>query len=363
MDKLGRAKKLGKVEDKVQSVASTNLWFEIEPQQCPIVYRKEYNVHFGGFEKLHPFDASKWGNIFEHLKSEGAIDSNSVTKPEEATEQDLLVVHSKQYLKNLKWSWTVAKIAEIPPLALLPNYLVQRLYLRPMRFQTGGSILAGRLAMKRGWAINIGGGFHHANAHRGGGFCVYADITLLIQFLFNDRNSNVKSAMIVDLDAHQGNGYQRDFINNQKVYIMDVYNKRIYPRDTDAKKSINCKVELEPFTSDETYLDLVEKNLDDSLDTFQPDILVYNAGTDILEGDRLGCLSVSPKGILRRDLLVFQKASERGIPIVMLTSGGYLKVTAKIIANSILNLHKAGLITLPFESDCIMDLAEVLRNR
>lgn len=354
---------MGKVEDKAQSVASTNLWFEIAPQQCPIVYREEYNVNFGGFEKLHPFDASKWGNIFEFLIAEGALDSSSVMKPEEATEQDLLVVHSKQYLRNLKWSWTVSKIAEIPPLALLPNFLVQRFYLRPMRFQTGGSILAGRLAMKRGWAINIGGGFHHASAHCGGGFCPYADITLLIQFLYNDANSNVKSAMIVDLDAHQGNGYQKDFLGNRTVYIMDVYNRSVYPHDEDAKRAIDCKVELESYTSDATYLDLVEKNLDKSLNAFEPDILVYNAGTDILEGDRLGCLSVSAKGILSRDLLVFQKASERGIPIVMLTSGGYLKVTAKIIASSILNLHKAGLITLPYEPDCVVDLAEVLKHQ
>lgn len=71
-----------------------------------------------------------------------------------------------------------------------------------LRFQTGGSILAGKLALERGWAINIGGGFHHCSANKGGGFCVYADITLLIKFLFK-YDSRVQTAMIVDLDAHQ----------------------------------------------------------------------------------------------------------------------------------------------------------------
>ncbi|CAG2064799.1 unnamed protein product, partial [Timema podura] len=72
-----------------------------------------------------------------------------------------------------------------------------------MRFQTGGSILAGKLALERGWAINIGGGFHHCSSNKGGGFCPYADITLLINFLLKYEQQHVKSAMIVDLDAHQ----------------------------------------------------------------------------------------------------------------------------------------------------------------
>lgn len=71
------------------------------------------------------------------------------------------------------------------------------------RFQTGGSILAGKLALERGWAINLGGGFHHCSRDKGGGFCPYADITLLVQFLFQYEHQRVKSAMIVDLDAHQ----------------------------------------------------------------------------------------------------------------------------------------------------------------
>lgn len=72
-----------------------------------------------------------------------------------------------------------------------------------MRFQTGGSILAGKLALDRGWAINIGGGFHHCSASKGAGFCPYADITLLVQFLFKFQGDRVHNVMIVDLDAHQ----------------------------------------------------------------------------------------------------------------------------------------------------------------
>lgn len=188
---------------------NTDLFKEIEHHQWPIVYRHEYNIKLMGLEKLHPFDAQKWGNIFE------------------------------------------------------------------------------------------------------------------------------------------GNGHERDFCHTNNVYIMDVYNKRVYPRDDEAKAGIKCKIELDPFTSDFEYLDLVETNLEQSLQEFHPDIIVYNAGTDVLEGDRLGCLSISSSGVIRRDQLVFMKARERRVPIVMLTSGGYQRCTAKVIAESILNLYDAGLIDGP----------------
>lgn len=167
-----------------------------------------------------------------------------------------------------------------------------------MRFQTGGSVLAGKLALERGWAINIGGGFHHCSSNKGGGFCAYADITLLIHFVFNYYPQTVRNVMIVDLDAHQGNGHERDFKNNPNVYIMDVYNKGIYPFDELAKGYINKRVELQHFTQDEEYLRLVSKNFEEALNEFKPHLVVYNAGTDILTGDPLGCLAVSPQVFL-----------------------------------------------------------------
>ncbi|KAG8221847.1 hypothetical protein J437_LFUL003223 [Ladona fulva] len=321
----------------------STVYFEIEPHQLPIIYRSEYNVRFLGLEKLHPFDAAKWSHVFRFLKEAMFINDHSVTKPNEVQREDLLVVHTPEYLKSLEWSWNVARIAEIPPLSLVPNFIVQKCYLKPMRYQTGGSILAGKLAMDRGWAINIGGGFHHCSKDRGGGFCPYADITLLLKFLFLHKG-NVKKAMIVDLDAHQGNGYERDFLDHHDVYILDVYNKGIYPKDELAKKAIKRHIELYHFTEDDEYLTKVDINLEKALREFHPDVVVYNAGTDVLDGDRLGLLAITPQGIIRRDELVFDKIRKHKIPIVMLTSGGYQKKTARIIADSILNLNEKGLI-------------------
>ncbi|XP_011419318.3 histone deacetylase 11 isoform X2 [Magallana gigas] len=321
----------------------TSLYQEIRPTQWPIIYSPEYNIGFLGLEKLHPFDAGKWGKVYGFLKDAGMIRDDTTVRATEATERDLLVVHTKGYLNNLKWSINVAQITEVPPVALLPNFIVQRKVLRPFRYHTGGTILAGKLAQERGWAINIGGGFHHCSADRGGGFCAYADITLSIHFMF-DRLQGISKVLIIDLDAHQGNGHERDFMDDKRVYIMDVYNRGIYPHDGYAKRAINKKVELQHFTDDKVYLALVDKHTNEALDEFQPDAVVYNAGTDILEGDPLGNLSITAQGIIERDRLVFSHVRSRNIPILMVTSGGYQRSTARIIADSVLNLKKQGLI-------------------
>ncbi|XP_044157914.1 histone deacetylase 11 isoform X2 [Bufo gargarizans] len=322
----------------------TKLYQDIPASRWPIVYSSDYNITFIGLEKLHPFDSGKWGKIINFLRDEKLITDDVIVTAKEATEDDLLVVHTRRYLSKLKWSFVVASITEIPPLVLLPNFLVQRRVLKPLRTQTGGTIMAGKLAIERGWAINVGGGFHHCSSDKGGGFCAYADITLAIKFLF-ERVEGVSKATIIDLDAHQGNGHERDFMDDKRVYIMDIYNRHIYPGDALAKRAIKRRIELDWGTEDEEYLEKVETHVKGALNEATPDVIVYNAGTDILDGDPLGGLSISPQGIIKRDEIVFSIARSRSIPILMVTSGGYQKRTARIIADSIINLHNLGLIS------------------
>uniref|UniRef100_H3ALV5 Histone deacetylase 11 n=1 Tax=Latimeria chalumnae TaxID=7897 RepID=H3ALV5_LATCH len=322
----------------------TDLYIDV-PEICwPIVYSPDYNITFLGLEKLHPFDAGKWGKVVNFLKEEKLITDDTIVEAREATEEDLLVVHTRRYLNKLKWSFVVATITEIPPVFFLPNFLVQRKVLRPLRTQTGGTIMAGKLAIDRGWAINVGGGFHHCSSDKGGGFCAYADITLAIKFLF-ERVDGVSSATIIDLDAHQGGGswYRNRFLHNSNFIVTWLVFCELFS-DQQAKTSIKRKVELDWGTEDEEYLQKVEQHVEGALNEITPDIIVYNAGTDVLDGDRLGGLAISPQGIVKRDEAVFRAARLRKIPILMVTSGGYQKRTARIIADSILNLHNLGLI-------------------
>ncbi|XP_059610646.1 histone deacetylase 11 [Phlebotomus argentipes] len=315
-------------------------------EKLPIVFCKEYNVRFCGIERLVSTNtaAAKGDGIFRRLCEEDFIRESSVHRPrKEISRQELKVVHTKRYLNSLRWSVNVAKITEVPILLLLPIFCVERGYLRPMRFQTAGSLMAGDLALRHGWAINLGGGFHHCSGNRGGGFCAYADISLLIKRLLGSPHG-VRRVMIVDLDAHQGNGHERDFMDDERVFIMDMYNASIYPRDKEAKVAIRRKVELHPYTQDREYLHKLRSNLDAALAEFPPDVIIYNAGTDILDGDPLGALSVSPEGVILRDEEVFKRAIRANIPIVMLLSGGYLRSAASVIANSVLNLSAKGLL-------------------
>nr|XP_016498107.1 PREDICTED: histone deacetylase 2-like isoform X2 [Nicotiana tabacum] len=269
----------------------------------------------------HPFDASKWGRICRFLSKDGIVDQKHIVEPVEATKDDLLVVHSESYLKSLNSSLNVSKIVEV-----------------------GGTILAAKLAKERGWAINVGGGFHHCSSERGGGFCVYADISLCIHFAY--VHLNISRVMIIDLDAHQGNGHEMDFSEDTRVFILDMYNPGIYPLDFEARRYIDLGVEVKSGTATDEYLTKLDHALEVAEKKFDPDFIVYNAGTDILDGDPLGRLKISPDGIASRDEKVFRFARERNTPLIMLTSGGYMKSSARVIADSIINLSEKSLIDM-----------------
>ncbi|KAG8191873.1 hypothetical protein JTE90_019808 [Oedothorax gibbosus] len=260
-----------------------DVYFDISQEQLPIIYSSNYNIHFMGLEKLHPFDSAKWKKVFHFLEGAGVVEKSTSVEPHEASDKVLLIVHPQSYLNKLKWSINVARITEVPCVASLPNSVVQRRVLRPFRYHTGGTIL--------------------------------------------------------------GNGHERDFMGDDRVYILDVYNHGIYPHDEFAKGAIRKKVELKHRTEDAEYLETVSRNLSEAFEEFLPQFIVYNAGTDILKGDPLGCLSITPEGIIQRDEIVFKAARQRNLPIVFVTSGGYQKRTARIIADSIINLKQKELLS------------------
>lgn len=159
-----------------------------------------------------------------------------------------------------------------------------------MLYATQGSIDAGCIALEKKWAINLSGGYHHASSSSGGGFCVYADITLCIKHLLQYHADKVKRIMIIDLDAHQGNGYEKDFLDNNDIFIVDFYNHYIYPNDVEAKRAISVDITIANRDDDEAYTTKLKKVIPEALNTFKPDFVVYNAGTDCLKNDPLGSI-------------------------------------------------------------------------
>ena len=142
-------------------------------------------------------------------------------------------------------------------LILFPAWVLRWKILCSMLYGSEGTILATIAATKLKWAVHIGGGYHHANSQYGGGLCIYPDITLAIHYA--QTRLNVKKAMVVDLDVHQGNGHEMDHLNNPDVFIVDVYNHNIFPGDTEAKKAIGLDMIVAEDTTDEDYLKNMNK--------------------------------------------------------------------------------------------------------
>jgi histone deacetylase 11 len=166
----------------------------------PIVYSTRYNIHAFGLEKLHPFDASKYRRVFDELVSSGTIDPKTMKlhSPSVPTREFLQFVMSNTYLLKLNFTIAVCKAVELP--LPLPGWLLRMRLLEPMQCATLGSVEAACMARIHGWAINLGGGFHHATHSSGGGFCIYPDITFITRYM--EEWHGINRFMIVDLDAH-----------------------------------------------------------------------------------------------------------------------------------------------------------------
>lgn len=304
--------------------------------KLPVIYSPRYDIRVLGIEKLHPFDSEKYGKVHRYLVDTVGIDEGAFTDPDPVSEEELSTVHTPEYLDSLNKSVNIALIAEVMMAALVPNGILQKHLLGPIRYATGGTILGCRLAIERGWAINLSGGYHHAKADSGGGFCFFADVPIALKKMWGTHPG--RKVLIVDLDAHQGNGNSSIFRDDPRVSIFDIYNGSIYPGDHEAARHVRYNHPVRMFVGDGEYLGLLERELPPAIDGSSPELIIYNAGTDVLEGDPLGGMSITAEGIIRRDAIVFGSAIGRDIPILMLLSGGYTRRSAGVIGRSIENL-------------------------
>lgn len=301
-----------------------------------VVYSDDYLINLGGLENQHPFDIKKYQKIHNGLKEDKLITDEQTHRPQEVTENELLLVHSKEYLKvDLKDKDKVVRYMEAPPLlASLPIDL-DRGVLKSFRFASGGTILASRLALKDGIGINIGGGYHHAKPNIGEGFCIYADVAVAIRVL--QKEKLIKRAVVVDVDVHQGNGTILCFPNDDDVFTFSMHQGDIYP---DPKEKGDLDIELKAGMKDDEYLALLKQNLPDVLTKAKADICFIVGGCDTLEGDPLAGLEMSHEGIVKRDQMIVDHCAARKLPVVFTTSGGYSKNAWAAQHKSIANLIK-----------------------
>lgn len=289
------------------------------PVRVSVVYSDEYLINLGGIEAAHPFDIKKYKKIHDALVKDDLLTHDQTHRPEEATLEQLKLIHDEQYLtKSLADKSKVVRYLEAPPaMAYLPID-IDKSVLRPFRMATGGTLMASDLALKTGVAINIGGGYHHAKPDRGEGFCLYADVPVAIKRL--QKRGKIKRAVVVDVDAHQGNGTIVCLKDDPTVFTFSMHEGGIYPI---PKEDGDLDVELKSGTTDETYMKILKKHLPKVLDQAKADICFVVGGCDTLDGDPLTNLKMTHAGIQQRDAYIVDVCVRRKLPVVLTTSGGY----------------------------------------
>jgi acetoin utilization deacetylase AcuC-like enzyme len=187
------------------------------------------------------------------------------------------------------------------------------------RRSAGATLAAAKLALTEGIAGNLAGGTHHAYRNKGSGFCVFNDSAIAARAIQKEVNSQLRVA-IVDLDVHQGNGTASILENDPSVFTLSIHGENNFPF---SKELSDLDIGLPDGAGDEIYIRALHQGLEILDSRFKPDLIIYLAGADPHEGDRLGKLSVSKEGMRQRDECVFQYGLDRQIPIAFSMAGGY----------------------------------------
>lgn len=275
-----------------------------------LVHHPGYNLNLGP----HVFPSEKFQMIRDRLVGEGTFSEQDILRPEPATTEQLVLAHDAAWitaLQNGTISMQQIMRLEIP---------YSQPMVRAFQLMAGGTILAARAAMEEGAAMNIGGGFHHAHAGHGEGFCAIHDVAVAIRVM--QQEGRIQKAVVIDCDVHQGNGTAAIFAHDPSVFTISLHQFDNYPFE---KPPSNIDVHLPDGMEDDEYLVLLEANYTTALDEFKPDLVMYVAGADPYFDDQLGGLALTLTGLRERDRMIAEGARSRGIPIVGTTAGGYAR--------------------------------------
>jgi acetoin utilization deacetylase AcuC-like enzyme len=300
-----------------------------------LIYSDDYSVPMGE----HIFPIIKYRKIRQRLLDSGVATPQDFVAPEMPRDEDILLVHTKEYIDKLvheKLSPAEIALMELP-------YSLE--LLRMFYLAAGGSIMAAQLALEGRIGFNLGGGFHHAFPDHGEGFCAIHDVAIAIRKL--QKEGTLRKAMTVDCDVHQGNGTAAIFArknsgsapmpshapltvpaqptqanDDQDVFTISLHQEHNYPQ---VKPPSSIDVNLPDGTGDTDYLQWLDNALSSGLRKFTPELICYIAGADPYKEDQLGGLGMTIEGLKQRDALVFKVCKARNIPVMVTYAGGYAR--------------------------------------
>jgi acetoin utilization deacetylase AcuC-like enzyme len=282
-----------------------------------VVYHPRYDLNLGA----HVFPSQKFRLIAEELVSSGIAAADDFLTPQPASDEDLLRVHTASWVNKLKTGALTA--SEIMKLEVpYSPELAEAVWLA-----AGGTILAAQSALQDGFGSNLSGGFHHAYANHGEGFCAIHDVAVAVRRLQSD--GDIKKAMIVDTDVHHGNGTAAIFTGDSSVFTISIHQVNNYPAD---KPPSTVDLDMRDGARDDEYLAALIPTVERCVDKFKPDMIFYVGGADPYSEDQLGGLLLTKVGLKRRDREVFEAARSRAIPVTTALAGGYARRVEDTVA-------------------------------
>lgn len=279
--------------------------------KIPVVYSEKYYIEIGE----HLFPTSKYRILRELIGSEEALsDRVKFVEPGVISDDIVSQVHTVEYVRKLRAGTLTDHEIITLELPFSPS-LVDASFTC-----CAGTLTAAREALSSGAAIHLGGGFHHAFADHGEGFCVLNDIAVAVKALKDE--GAIGKALIIDCDLHQGNGTASIFADEPDVFTFSIHQEHNYPF---LKEKSDLDVGLKDYAGDKEYLGHIYDTVPKMISAFDPDLIVYVAGADPYFDDQLGNLYLSKKGLRERDNFICIQARNFNVPVAITLAGGYAR--------------------------------------
>ena len=257
----------------------------------------------------HRFPMAKYRMVREQISSLGAID---LVEAPSATDTELLLAHDPVYVQQVITGTLPPQAQREIGFPWTPQ-MVER-----SRRSVGATIAAARRALSEGISVNLAGGTHHAYRDKGSGFCVFNDAAIAARVM--QRQTPIKKIAIIDLDVHQGNGTASILRHDSTIFTLSLHGEKNFPF---RKEPSDLDIGLPDDCGDDQYLEALDHGLAQLDARFEPDFLIYLAGADPHEADRLGRLKLTFDGLKARDRRVYEYARQRNLGIAVTMAGGY----------------------------------------
>jgi acetoin utilization deacetylase AcuC-like enzyme len=276
----------------------------------------------------HVMPMQKFALVAEELRRNSGLEIRS---PQPVSESDLLRVHTSDYVLAVK-TGSPRDLAESQKFPWSPALYSSVL------LTNGGVLAAARTALDEGICGALASGFHHAFADHGEGFCTFNGLVVALEVL--RAEGQIRSAAILDLDLHYGNGTaslaaSRPWIKALSIYGNDYANNAPY-RDVSVRRHTDganhLSIAISPSENDGECLQLLlEQHLPWLIEGSRPDLLLFQAGADALRDDPYSPLNLNHRDLFLRDKQVFTFARTHKLAVAWVLAGGYAPDLQRVV--------------------------------